>query len=96
MYKRRCLNCMEALLSLISDGLHRMVLRCPHGVLKSCNCLIIRMLNNISIVVGFMEYGYLCEAKVPYYGQSTYRHRANGYESPLRDASGKRGIISKG
>ena len=39
---------------------------------------------------------YLCGAKVPYYGRSTYRHRTHDNAGPLQDAAGNRVIDCKG
>ena len=65
-------------------------------VLKWSKSLIINMLNYIYIVAAVIKYEYLCIAKVPYYGRSTFRHRAHDNASPIRDAAGSRSIISKG
>jgi hypothetical protein len=53
---------------------HRAVLQGMSGSLFWLKYLIIRLLNNIYIVVNVIKCAYLCEAKVPYYGRSTYRH----------------------
>ena len=76
--------------------LHRAVLLVLRKVLCETKCLTIRLLNDIYIVADAKKSGYLCIAKVPYYGRSAYRHRAYGNASPLRDAAGSRGIVCKG
>ena len=76
--------------------LYRAVLHVLRNVSYRFKYLIVRLLNDIYIVVDVMRCGYLCIAKVPYYGKSTYRHRAHDYASPICDAAGSRGIVSKG
>ena len=82
---RRCLG--------VSCGV---VLQAACKLLKPDKYLIISVLNSIYVVADVMKYGYLCKAKVPYYGRSTYRHRAYGYASPVRDVAGTRGSIGTG
>jgi len=76
--------------------LYRVVLGLILNAVNGSNSLIISMLNNISVFACAEKYAYLCEAKVPYYGWSTYRHRAHDNASPLQDAAGSRGIDCKG
>jgi hypothetical protein len=76
--------------------MHRAVLLAFHDGLEFFKYLIIRLLNNVCIVADVKKSGYLCIAKVPYYGRSAYRHRAHGNASPLRDSAGSRGVISEG
>ena len=78
------------------DASHRALLYASYGGLCWLKYLIFRLLNGVYIVVGVMDYVYLCEAKVPYYGRSTYRYRAHDYASPVRNASGSRGVVGKG
>ena len=76
--------------------MHRAVLPAFHDGLEFFKYLITRLLNNVCIVADVKKSGYLCIAKVPYYGRSAYRHRAHDYASPICDATGSRGIVSKG
>ena len=75
---------------------HRVVLGLVLNVYKQSNWLVISALNNIFVFACAEKYEYLCGAKVPYYGKSTYRHRAHDNASPLQDAAGSRGVICKG
>ena len=75
--------------------LYGVVLGSFSNVSKCYKSLIINMLNSIYIVADVAKYAYLCEAKVPYYGRSTYRHRAFDNASPLQDAAGNRGIVCR-
>ena len=93
---RRCVNRVEIVRMPRFGVLHRAVLHVLCNVPHRLKYLIVRLLNDIYIVADVMKYGYLCIAKVPYYGRSTYRHRAHDYASPLCDAAGSRGIVSKG
>ena len=53
---------------------HRAVLQGVPRALFWLKYLIVRLLNDIYVVVDVIKCAYLCEAKVPYYGRSTYRH----------------------
>ena len=78
------------------DVSYRAVLQVSSKALYRLKYLIVRLLNDIYIIVNVMKYAYLCEAKVPYYGRSTDRHRAHDNAGPLQDAAGSRGIVCKG
>jgi len=82
---------------MLSFGVsYRAVLQVLFEFLNWPKRLIFRLLNDIYMFVYVVKYAYLCEAKVPYYGRSTYRHRAHDNASPLQDAAGSRGVICKG
>jgi hypothetical protein len=70
-YKMSCVGGVRALGFCAS---HRAVLQGVPGALFWLKCLIVRLLNDIYVVVDVIKCAYLCEAKVPYYGRSTYRH----------------------
>ena len=93
---RRCVSCAEIVRMPRFDVPYRAVLHTPHDALHGLKYLAVRLLNNIYIVAGVMKCGYLCMAKVPYYGRSTYRYRTHDYASPIYDAAGSGGIVSKG
>jgi len=65
---------MGGVRTLSFDTSCRAVLQALPKVLLRLKCLISRLLNDVYAVADVMKYVYLCEAKVPYYGRSTYRH----------------------
>ena len=87
---------LRAFLTLFWGMQNRGVLLCCQMAYYECKSLIASMLNSIFALGFAKESMYLCIAKVPYYGRSAYRHRANDNASPLRDAAGSRGNVSKG
>lgn len=93
----RCiLGCVTAFVLYSFRMLYRVVLGAVLGVLFAPKTLIINMLNSIHTFVFAIENMYLCIAKVPYYGRSTYRYSANDNANPVRDATGCRSIICAG
>ena len=71
----RCeMNHVGGVMALCFGASYRAVLQGVYGVLFWLKYLIIRLLNDIYIVVNVIKCAYLCEAKDPYYGRSTYRH----------------------
>ena len=78
------------------DASYRAVLQASSKVSNWLNCLTYRLLNSIYAVADSIKCEYLCIAKVPYYGRSTYRHRAYDNASPLQDAAGSRDIVCEG
>jgi hypothetical protein len=89
-------NCIGDFKTLSFGVSYRAVLQVLFEALNWSKCLTFRLLNDIYMVVNVMKYVYLCGAKVPYYGRSTYGHRAHDNASPLQDAAGSRGIVCKG
>ena len=87
---------MGGVRTLSFDASYRAVLQVLLEALYWLKRLIVRLLNDIYMVVYVVKYVYLCEAKVPYYGRSTYRHRAHDIASPLQDAAGSRDIVCEG
>ena len=87
---------MGGVRALSFDVSHRAVLQVPTKALDCLNLLAIKLLNDVYVAMDVMKYVYLCEAKVPYYGKSAYRHRAHDNASPLQDAVRIRGIVCKG
>lgn len=65
---------IKAALTYGFDGSQGAVLQALSKVLDCLKCLVVRLLNDIYIVVDVIECAYLCKAKVPYYGRSAYRH----------------------
>lgn len=63
-----------SLCAVLPRGLYRVVFKSVNDALKRFNTLIFSVLNIVCAIVDVMEYEYLCGAKVPYYGRSTYRH----------------------
>ena len=64
----------RSLCDVLPGGLYRVVFKNVNNVLKRLNALIVNVLNIVCTIMNVMKYAYLCEAKVPYYGRSTYRH----------------------